>query len=377
MSQPPPEATPPREDTEIGYATSATLDAPNGAAVVTLVGGILSLFAFPFITPIVFIIGIVALVRANHLHPINARRGITLAGMSCAVVSLLVFAPMMLHILSPTRSRGPHPLSYCMSNLRGLGQGLKVYANDNFDWYPTPPFAESDATDNRTNVSFIGNMGYEMTLPTEKIPDGLTNTHPSRALFMLVIDTTCSPSQFICPSSGDVDDDLYRPNGVPYQPGLDRFDFRGYPHISYGYQLPFGSHGRPGEMLDSRMVLMADKGRYFDAGKPIPAEHRTPDVPIGIPGRKVSLTGATSAQATLNLPDSAWKQLNSRNHQGEGQNMLFGDGHAEFKKRPIVGVDHDNIYTMQSGFTPMDIILGRQPADFRGPLTNTDSVIVP
>ena len=31
---------------------------------------------------------------------------------------------------------------------------------------------------------------------------------------------------------------------------------------------------------------------------------------------------------------------------GEGQNLLFADGHAAFHKVPIVGVDHDNVYTI-------------------------------
>ena len=41
--------------------------------------------------------------------------------------------------------------------------------------------------------------------------------------------------------------------------------------------------------------------------------------------------------------------FNSSNHggrgAGDGQNVYFADGHVDFESTPIVGVDHDNIYT--------------------------------
>jgi prepilin-type processing-associated H-X9-DG protein len=36
---------------------------------------------------------------------------------------------------------------------------------------------------------------------------------------------------------------------------------------------------------------------------------------------------------------------NSANHQSEGGNFLFADGHVEFDNTPLVGVNHDNVYT--------------------------------
>ena len=36
---------------------------------------------------------------------------------------------------------------------------------------------------------------------------------------------------------------------------------------------------------------------------------------------------------------------NSPNHGGDGQNVLFGDGHVEFTGHPYVGVAGDNVYT--------------------------------
>ena len=39
------------------------------------------------------------------------------------------------------------------------------------------------------------------------------------------------------------------------------------------------------------------------------------------------------------------KNANSNNHDGDGQNVLFGDGHVEFLQNPFVGVQRDNIFT--------------------------------
>jgi prepilin-type processing-associated H-X9-DG protein len=268
----------------------------------------------------------------------------------------------------------------CASNLRGIGQALKVYANDNLDWYPVTPFSEPAATLGSTmEVTFIGQMGAHLTEPPA--PEHYAAVHPSRALFLLVTDGSCTPKQFICLSSNDAEDDLRHQSGgiaTAAQPGANRFDFRGYPFVSYGYQLPFGPHARPNENLDPRTAIMADKGPFFDAGPPT-ATGAVPDAAKAAfpPGSLVVLPGAADAHAVAQLKDKDWQRYNSPNHGGEGQNVLFVDGHVAFMKKPIVGVDYDNIYTQQSGFTLEQILLGRSPRDRDGPLTETDSIIVP
>ena len=39
------------------------------------------------------------------------------------------------------------------------------------------------------------------------------------------------------------------------------------------------------------------------------------------------------------------QKANSRNHQGAGQAVLFGDGHVDFVQNPFCGTQRDNIYT--------------------------------
>jgi prepilin-type processing-associated H-X9-DG protein len=67
---------------------------------------------------------------------------------------------------------------------------------------------------------------------------------------------------------------------------------------------------------------------------------------------------------------------NSVTHGGEGQNVLFLDGHVSFEDRPFCGVDHDNIYTLASDSTaasPMGSIPPGGTFNSTGP---TDSVLV-
>ncbi len=65
-----------------------------------------------------------------------------------------------------------------------------------------------------------------------------------------------------------------------------------------------------------------------------------------------------------------WQVLNSPNHggrgSGEGQNLLFADGHAEFVRKPIVGLDQDNVYTVMAGPLPIDRWVGGSPISYSG-----------
>ncbi|MCK4343482.1 MAG: prepilin-type N-terminal cleavage/methylation domain-containing protein [Phycisphaerae bacterium] len=317
----------------------------------------------------------------------SKRKAFTLIELLVVVAIIALLISILLPSLS--RAREITKRAVCASNVRGIGQGMKVYANDNSDWYPITLHAEPPSdTENSTGVEFIGHMSDQMTEPIEHgstIGLDSATVHPSRALFMLVIDSTCSPGQFICPSSSDNEDNLRNLGDDDHacQLGVDRFDFRGYPYVSYGSQLPFGDKGKPSESLDNRMVLLADKGPFFQAGFPLDDGARTPDAgktsPYPFPpGETLVIEGASTATDLLQLDNDKWKPYNSSIHSQEGQNCLFQDGHAKFKKKPIEGVNFDNIYTIQSSTDDLeDSLLGEVPNDFLGPMLETDSVIVP
>ncbi len=122
------------------------------------------------------------------------------------------------------------------------------------------------------------------------------------------------------------------------------------------------------------MVFAADKGPYVDASVASPSH---------------GLKTIISPPGSYNIPPgSPWRTFNSRNHQGEGQNVLFADGHASFYRVPTVGVDGDNIYTIAlDNVNEASRVIGESPwlrslppfAPIDAPFTysSTDSVIFP
>lgn len=320
-----------------------------------------------------------------------ARRGFSITDLIGWLLILLLLVAILLPSLSRAREQAKRAV--CAANLLGIGQGEHIYSNGNMEWFPqhfyAPQYSGAQAQPQRSGVRFVGTMGSNSR--GADISEETTSTahsresHPSRSMFLLVIDGLSTTKQFICPSSGDDMDDL-RNRGSDHQgfgrvgasqPGLNRFDFRGYLFMSYGYQLPYGRRGKPREALWPGMPINADKGPYYmagrtdaDTGTTADARNAGAEPPRG--------AGFDSLPELLRLSTQQWRAYNSANHNGAGQNVLFVDSHVEFVKRPIVGVNNDNIYTVATKFSdPLSFLSGMVPAEDEAPLTNTDSCIVP
>ena len=136
--------------------------------------------------------------------------------------------------------------------------------------------------------------------------------------------------------------------------------------MSYGYQVPFGKLGKPSCDRDQRMVLIADKGPFgaaLDAGFAAPP-------PI--------------AADESSMCDQ-WRPWNSPNHggqgSGEGQNVLYAGGSADWQNRPVCGIGDDNIYTQWAGngATARDRAQGNRPTagGKQVPASDTDTLIYP
>ncbi len=319
--------------------------------------------------------------RRGHVE--TTRRAFSLPDLFWIIFIILLLVAILLPSLS--REREITKRAVCSTNLRGLAQACKIYSNDNQDWYPHHPYfqAKPDPEKPRDHgVQWVGTMGSNDFLKiTESSMMSPKKNHPSRSLFMFVIDGTCTAKQFLCPSAGDAEDDLrnYTNNvSVASQPGADRFDFAGYHCLSYGYQLPYGPKAKPNENLDPRMVIMADKGPYYTVGgEGLPGTHTIRDQRSNV--EPPQAWASRGADGILGIGLDEWRPFNSRSHQREGQNVQFQDGHVSFEKRPIVGVNYDNIYTLQADFNPVATMIGLMPDPTQtiGPLTQTDSFIVP
>lgn len=297
----------------------------------------------------------------------------------------------------------PHELAMravCGSNLRGIGQALSMFQNDNDDALPFHYFQRAPYDPERPNfhgVTWIGTMAShaDLKISQKTSPDfSPSKGHPSRTLFALIEAGNATTGQFICPSVGGSrndpgEDELVNfgpdaDNGMECTafPGRNRFDFHGYKALSFGVRLPYGPGPAPSKKpaaLPANTVMGADKGPFFEAGGEGLSGTRT------IQDRATKVRFPTdwqrlSATQLRELPNASWSKFNSRNHNGDGQNVLYMDSHVEFQRRPIVGAGGDNIYTFTR--RPEDAaarMLGEIPSDapLEGPSSNSDSYIVP
>ena len=320
------------------------------------------------------------------------KRGFTLIELLVVVAIIALLISILLPSLS--RARELAKRAVCASNLRGIGQGMHIYANDNDEWFPAHFFNNNPVDIGPPTTVGVTYVGYEGADYNVQIGDpaatqvGTNKSHPSRSLFLLVIGGQQTTGQMICPSSADEEDDM-RNRGTYANPqpesaaraGKTRFDFQGYNKLSYCYQLPYGRRGRPRESMDTRMPVSADKGPYYRAATGANGEWVAGDSKDERSDVQVPSSWGTDPVVIIKKSNEDWRNYNSINHNGEGQTILYVDGHAAFEKKPIEGINKDNIYTANDGNYQQQLnsLLGvvGTASDKYAPLTQTDSYLVP
>lgn len=107
----------------------------SGLAITALVLGILSMCTFMLTALPAIIFGIVALVKIGKSRGELKGNGFAIAGMAVPAI-----VPILLAIMMPALIKTKHfaRRMVCMTNLKGLGTAMMVYANDDrYDRYPT------------------------------------------------------------------------------------------------------------------------------------------------------------------------------------------------------------------------------------------------
>ena len=271
------------------------------------------------------------------------KRGFTLIELLVVIAIIALLISILLPSLSYARELAKR--LKCQTQVKGMGSSCKIYSNDNYERWPVPPFDRSlpDLSSGESVIyitpgrtvgaqSYPGPVGMERQYPSFSVnPNASTQVSVTRAFWMLVRAGQVTVEQFVCPSSSDqadttADIELY-------------YDFPHYNALSYGYQVPFGPRDtQPRESMDSRQVVVADKGPFYLA-------ERIEEV-----SRQGWQTGLGNTDVTLRDSPEAWESFNSPNHggsgNGAGQSVLFADGHVKFPRTPTVGIDNDNIYTL-------------------------------
>jgi len=336
-------------------------------AVTSCILGVFSLFAFPIIlfaaslpSPfnIVCFIPIILATLAvilgiSGLASIAANRGrLTGRGFAAIGIAIPLFIFGLIGFQSPfAYVRQTRYRMLCENNLQSIGTSMLIYLNDWEQGFPRAggPSSKWGTTpnwqaDNRTDAYGLADGA-----------DGQASI--SASLFTMFRSYSIGGiSSFVCPA--DSGTTQFNPAQYGAWGGWIGifWDFGPDPskHVSYSYHMPYGPYPLT-KSHNPAMPLMADRNPWLDA-----------------PGYSARPT-RDFVSFDPNGPKRLIRRGNAIPHQGNGQNVLFMDGHVSFEKTPICGVNGDNIYTF---WNDKDISRGTRPVLGSQPASRTDSLLV-
>jgi len=202
---------------------------------------------------------------------------------------VIAIIAILMAILLPTLEHVRHQsyIAKCASNLRQVGLALSAYANENHGGYPRTTYAPGQPPVSGTGAN----------APDPFAANGPQTNDVTAALFLLRRTQALPAELLICPY-GDITS--FEPD--PADP-LTHSNFTDYhKNLGYSYANPY-----PPKTVE-------------DAGYRL--------------GRTTNATFAVAAD--LNPGPRAKPAGNSRNHEDEGQNVLWGDGHVTWEQSPAL-----------------------------------------
>ncbi|HEY7087350.1 MAG TPA: H-X9-DG-CTERM domain-containing protein [Tepidisphaeraceae bacterium] len=278
----------------------------------------------------------------SKLYPRSA--GMTLADLLVVLILVPLSVTAFIGCWQRTNSGGSNRVK-CASNLRQIGQAILLYSNENRGAYPQTTFADGAVV--------IPTWGTGAKASNPFAAGGPEPNDVSAALFLLLRTQEITPEVFVCPSSNAEKWDL----GGGSMTALNWSNWEGRDgmrsHLSYSYQNPYP---------DDAAVKAG-----FKLNNSISAEFAVAaDINPGTSG------GQNVLMVPMDASSRDMRRANSRNHDTDGQNVLFGDGHVEFVATAFCGVKRDMIYARRAGAD------GVKSSEVRNsPFDANDSVLLP
>ncbi len=251
---------------------------------------------------------------------------------------------VLMAILLPAAERVRHQayIDKCASNLRQIGLAIATYESDNHGNYP-----RTLADETYTKVLPTGLTKGTGIMAADPFQGGVGYNDLTAPLFLVLKSQRVTPEVFICPYNDETD------FSADTAPIAGRSNFTNYKkNLGYSFANPYGNTTASAAGYRLCNKLSAEFAIAADLNPGVDATTKKSDVYAARP----------------NSPTSVMQKANSANHERDGQNVLYGDGHVAWQITPLCGVQQDNIYTAKNGVTPN---VELSPADA------TDSILLP
>ena len=278
------------------------------------------------------------------------------------LVELLVvigIIALLISILLPSLNKARETANRvkCAANLKQIGNGLMLYSNENRGMFPR---TYAPATTAAITIS-VTNGGQDSpdpfisasTVPAYNIP---------AAMFLLIRQEDLTPAVFVCPSGTAEADTM---NTLP---ATSRSNFSAgdtssavsnmNKNVSYSFLNVYPTN--TAVATGYKTFITGFSSDFAVAADIAPSYATWQNIVTGV------------ARSTIMLG-------NSKNHDGDGQNVLYADGHADFQQTPLCGANNDCIYTVAAGTATANglSVSGSNPIGANcAPITATDSVLL-